>query len=70
MTNEEFAEKVGIDYTTASRLRNGRRLPSGQLLVRIHDEFRIPWQRLMEAYAKGPAVFSELLGRVVFKRAG
>lgn len=63
MTNEAFAARVGIDYTTASRLRNGHRLPSGALLVRIHREFGIGYKALMEAYEAGPSAFAALLAK-------
>lgn len=69
MTNEQFGARVGCDFTMASRLRNGRRLPSGALLVRIHDEFRIPWAKLMDAYKAGAPAFGQLLSKRIFKDA-
>jgi transcriptional regulator with XRE-family HTH domain len=39
MTNVEFARRVGCHHTTASRYRNGERVPSTALAMRILDEF-------------------------------
>jgi transcriptional regulator with XRE-family HTH domain len=43
----EFAERVGIHFTTASRLRNGQRVPSTALLARIAREFDIKGEDLL-----------------------
>lgn len=39
VTNTEFARRVGCHFTMASKLRNGERMPSGQLLAKIIREF-------------------------------
>lgn len=39
VTNSEFARRVGCHFTMASKLRNGERLPSGQMLAKIIREF-------------------------------
>lgn len=35
----QIAEKIGCHYTTVSRLRSGKRLPSPELLVRMCSAF-------------------------------
>jgi transcriptional regulator with XRE-family HTH domain len=39
MTNIEFARRVGCHHTTASRYRNGERVPSTAITMRILSEF-------------------------------
>lgn len=65
-TNQEFAQRVGIDHTHASRLRNGQRLPSADLLHRIHLAFDIPLDRLHKARNDGADAFGRLLRSRVF----
>lgn len=36
VTDEELAEKIGLDRSTVTRLRNGRAVPSFRSLERIH----------------------------------
>lgn len=40
MTNAEFARRVGCHYTMASRLRNGERTPSAEMLAKIVNAFK------------------------------
>jgi len=61
MTNSEFAKAVGCDVTTASRYRNGHRLPGVQLLERIrlvlgvsHDELHAIWEKGTKWKAEHP----------------
>lgn len=39
MTNQEFGARVGITHSAASRLRNGQRLPSIELMEKIAAAF-------------------------------
>ena len=68
MTNEEFAERVGIDFTFASRLRNGQRVCSADLLDRIALEFHLPHADLHAARRKGPITFGKYLREMIFNR--
>lgn len=61
MTNERFAELVDCHFTMASRLRNGQRLPSAKLLVRIKNAFDLPYTELMAAYDDGPEAFGQYI---------
>lgn len=69
VTNDVFAERTGCDFTTASRLRNGNRMPSAALLVRIVRAFDLDMARTMEAYEAGPKDFSAYLRENVFDPA-
>jgi transcriptional regulator with XRE-family HTH domain len=41
ITLHEFGDRVGCDYTTASRLLSGDRMPSTRLLARICTAFKL-----------------------------
>ncbi len=61
MTNEEFAAKVGIHFSMASRLRTGKRLPSAKVLRRISKTFKLSAAELLDAHNRGPEEFSQYL---------
>ena len=67
LTGAAFAQRVGVDYTTASRLRNGNRLPSLRLFARIVREFGLDSDFALAAFEKGPEVFGAFLRRYVFE---
>jgi transcriptional regulator with XRE-family HTH domain len=67
MTNEEFGDKVGCHYSMASRLRNGERLPSRDLLRRIISAFGLNRAEAYEAYDQGSKAFSQYLRDTVFE---
>lgn len=67
LTNEEFAEKVGIHFTMASRLKNGQRLPSVRTLLRIAEAFDVPLDDLARAYEYGADEFGALLRDRIYK---
>lgn len=66
VTNYEFGEKVGCDFTMASRLRNGQRLPSRDLLQRIVTAYELDPKDALTAASEGPEVFSAYLREKVF----
>jgi transcriptional regulator with XRE-family HTH domain len=66
VTNEEFGERVGCDYTMASRLRGGKRLPSRELLERIVTAYRLDGGKALAATAGGPDAFADFLNDHVF----
>lgn len=66
VTNEEFGERVGCDYTMASRLRGGKRLPSRELLERIVSAYGLDGGEALRATAQGPEVFAQYLSDHVF----
>ena len=61
MTNEQFGAKIGVDFSLASRLRNGKRLPTLPQLWRISKAFKLPAKALVEASTKGPEAFGKYL---------
>lgn len=42
LSNVEFAEKVGIHFSMASKLRHGKRKPSAKLAMKIWKEYDLP----------------------------
>jgi len=55
VTNAEFARLTGCNYTMASKIRNGARMPSGALFSRIVRVFDLNGDAAVEAYAGGRA---------------
>jgi transcriptional regulator with XRE-family HTH domain len=39
VSNADFARRVGVHFTMASRLRNGHRVPSPYTLIKIREAF-------------------------------
>jgi transcriptional regulator with XRE-family HTH domain len=68
MTNEEFGDRVGITDSYASYLRNGRRMPSAHLLMRIIRAFQLDPITTWNAYEKGSDEFSKYLRREIFDK--
>ncbi len=69
MTNQRFADLVGCNFTTASRLRNGRRLPSHNMYHRICKAFKLDEAqrvRFSDAIAKGPESSGKWITRNLF----
>lgn len=66
MTNEAFAQATGCTFTMASRLRNGRRLPSAALLIRIIRAFDLDDSEAMRQYEKGQAAFGRFIRTEVY----
>jgi len=60
-TNEAFAARVGCHHTMASRLFNGQRVPSLELMQRISKEYNISMAALVDARLQGAQQFAELL---------
>lgn len=71
LTNEEFAQAVGCDFTHASKIRNGSRLPSLPLLIKIRDVYELTSPEdsaaLLDAYKAGPESFAAYLNSKVFE---
>lgn len=61
ITNDQLGERLGVSHAMASRLRNGKRLPSIRVIDAVHREFGIPVDDLHGAYLEGSAAFGELL---------
>lgn len=66
-TNMAFARKCGVHFTMASRLRNGHRLPSTSLLIRISKVYHLPLRDLTVAYSDGRDAFGQYMRAHVFE---
>ena len=66
VSNSEFAQAVGCHFSHASRLRNGLRLPSAPVLLRIQRVYGLDLQELMDAYAAGADELGRYLRTNVF----
>jgi transcriptional regulator with XRE-family HTH domain len=67
VSNNEFAKAVGCHYTLSSRLRNGHRRPSVEMLNRIRKAYDLDADDLLSAYEAGPEDFAQYLRRHVFE---
>lgn len=65
MTNTEFGRRLGIHFTTASRIRNGKRKPSVAVLQKISREFDISLDSLVAAHTSGGQSLASLLARYI-----
>jgi transcriptional regulator with XRE-family HTH domain len=68
-TNVDFAEKVGVHFSMASKLRHGHRAPSLPTLINIRDAYSLPGDELLDASRGGPETFGEYLRMHVFREA-
>lgn len=69
MTNAEFARAIGCHVTTASRYRNGHRLPGVEKLEAIRSAFGLSHDEIHRLWQAGPQVFSAYLREKVFEDA-
>ncbi len=72
VTNFEFADRVGIHYTMASRLRNGERRPGLATVIRTMRAFELTGDEVTEwldAISAGPSDSGRWLRAHVFERA-
>lgn len=66
VTNHAFATAVGCNYTMASRLRSGNRMPSAKMLTRICAAYQLDEGEALRAHARGQDAFSAWLREKVF----
>lgn len=66
VTNEEFGARVGCDFTMASRLRNGQRLPSRERLERIVEAYGLDANEALAATRAGAEAFKDYLSAKIF----
>lgn len=69
LTNEQFAEDTGCDFTTASKIRNGSRLPSLSLFVRMVNHYGLDANEGVKAYLRGRKAFTQWMNDRVFEAA-
>lgn len=68
LTNSELGDRIGVSPSMASRLRNGHRLPSAQVMDNIHHQLHVPLEDLMAAHREGPVAFGKLIRRALGQR--
>jgi hypothetical protein len=68
LTLEQFGAQVGISESYASYVKNGRRLPSGNVLVQIILAFELEPVPAMTAYQDGREAFGKFIRKTVFDR--
>jgi transcriptional regulator with XRE-family HTH domain len=66
MTNGEFAKAIGCHITTASRYRNGHRLPGVELLEEIRKVLDVSHDEIHRVWAQGKKAFGAYLRDRVF----
>lgn len=66
VSNAEFGRAVGVHFTTASRLRNGERLPSTRVASRIIRVYGLDPGETLNAIAAGGTAFGHFLRMNVF----
>lgn len=69
LTNFQFADKVDVHYTMASRLRNGERVPSLNTFTKVVDVFGLTDAQIREwlnAIAKGEEASGKWLRDNIF----
>lgn len=69
VSNIEFAKAVGIDISTASRLRNGFRLPKPELFAKIVQVYELDAAAATRAYGAGAEAFGRFIDEKVFGRS-
>lgn len=67
VSNNQFARAVGCHYTLSSRLRNGHRRPSVDMLNRIRNAYDLDADDMLEAYEAGTEAFAKYLRKNIFE---
>jgi hypothetical protein len=65
-SNAEFGRAVDVHFTTASRYRNGERVPSTGVALRIAETYDIDPGELLRAIRSGHQAFGHLMRMRVF----
>ena len=65
LTQREFGERIGCTHSMASRVLNGKRLPSFHLMEAIEREFGVPMKDQLAARRKGMEAYGALMQRRV-----
>lgn len=69
INNVAFGQAVGCHHSMASRILNGKRLPSADLMARIAAAYNLDLNELHKARAKGAPAFGAYLQRTVIRPA-
>jgi transcriptional regulator with XRE-family HTH domain len=63
VSNKDLATLMGVSPSMASRVRNGKRLPSTKVVMQIHERMSIPLDDLMAAHTQGCEEFGKLISQ-------
>jgi transcriptional regulator with XRE-family HTH domain len=66
VSNAEFSKAVGVHFTTASRYRNGDRVPSTGVALKISRAFGLDPGEVLEAVCDGRQAFGHYMRMNVF----
>jgi transcriptional regulator with XRE-family HTH domain len=68
MTNRELGDLIGVSASMASRIRNGKRLPSIEVMDRLALALGIDLIRLVNTYTQGANAFGALVRELLHER--
>lgn len=66
VSNAAFGHAVGVHFTTASRYRNGERVPSTDVALKIVKAYGLDLEEMIEAMASGREIFGHYIRMRVF----
>ena len=66
VSNAEFGRAVGVHFTTASRYRNGERVPSTGVAMRIADAYGLDPGEVLRAIVDGHEAFGHYVRMNIF----
>ncbi len=69
ITNVEFGRRVGCSHSMASRIINGHRLPSIDVIERIRAEYDVDLDAMLDARRQGAQAFGVLMREQVIAPA-
>lgn len=61
LTNKELGDRIGVSQSMASRIRNGKRLPSIPVMIRMASYLDCDLIRLVNAHTQGANAFGVLV---------
>ncbi|MEV0237586.1 helix-turn-helix transcriptional regulator [Nonomuraea sp. NPDC050786] len=67
LTNFAFAKAMGCDHSTASKIRDGKRLPSLSLFARMVGYYELDANEGIRAYLRGRQAFVQWMNDRVFE---
>jgi len=66
VSNAQFGRAVGVHFTTASRYRNGDRVPSTGVALKIAESYNLDPGDILRAISAGREAFGHFMRMYVF----
>ena len=66
VSNAQFGRDVGVHFTTASRYRNGERVPSTTVALKIAEVYHLDPEDVLRAIVAGREAFGHFMRMNVF----